>query len=259
MKKAQMDCNRVQILLPGYMDGELDLVSALEIEEHFKSCPACSQKYAELVELHALLSDSVDTLYQPAPTDLHKHIRASIQKAHRTAPTWSVWQWRQVAGAVVLVILLALGVHFAGDWLSPAKNNLVADEILSAHVRSLMADHLTDVASSDQHTVKPWFDGKLDFSPPVVDLAAQGYPLAGGRLDYLDNHQAAALVYHRNKHIINLFIWPSTSQQAGLLTSTKNGYNLYQWVQSGMSYCAISDLNTSEMQIFVGLVQKNFK
>jgi anti-sigma factor RsiW len=254
-----MDCDRVQTLLPGYFDGELDLVSALEIEEHLKNCPACSQKYAELAALRAVLSDNVGALYQPAPADLHKHIRSSIQKAHRSASTGPFWQWRQVAGAVVLVLLLALGVRLAGNWLFPPKNNLAADEILSAHVRSLMADHLTDVVSSDQHTVKPWFDGKLDFSPPVVDLTAEGYPLIGGRLDYLDNHQAAALVYHRNKHIINLFIWPSTSQETGLQTSTKNGYNLYQWNQSGMAYCAISDLNPGEMQTFVGLVQKNFK
>ena len=122
-----------------------------------------------------------------------------------------------------------------------------------------MANHLTDVTSTDQHTVKPWFDGKLDFSPPVEDLAAQGFPLVGGRLDYLEGHPVAALVYRHNKHDINLFIWPSTNQVQGLQVSAINGYNLYQWNQSGMEYWAASDLNAGELRTFVELLQQSIQ
>ncbi len=122
-----------------------------------------------------------------------------------------------------------------------------------------MANHLMDVVSTDQHTVKPWFNGKLDFSPPVADLTAQGFPLIGGRLDYLDGRAVAALVYQRNKHYINLFIWPSTDKQEGLQISTYNGYHLLHWSQSGMTFWAVSDVETAELRTFVQSFQNSTK
>jgi anti-sigma factor RsiW len=260
VKKARMNCDRVQTLLDAYIDGELDLVNALDLEEHLKDCPECAQRYAELLDLRAAINDSRAVLYRTPPQDLRKKIQSSLRTAEREANPKRGFnlQWRWSAAALVIVAI-AVAAGFAAILFAPQTNNLLASEVQVAHVRSLMADHLMDVVSTDQHTVKPWFNGKLDFSPPVVDLAAQGYPLQGGRLDYLDGQSVAALVYHRNKHIINLFIWPSTEKINGVQSSSNNGFNLYHWDQSSMQYWAVSDLNTAELQTFVELVQKNFK
>ena len=139
----------------------------------------------------------------------------------------------------------------------PLTTDLLVDEIVSGHVRSLMADHLTDVASSDKHTVKPWFDGKLDFSPAVVDLADHGFPLVGGRLDYLRNRSVAALVYARQKHFINLFVWPSTRDGGvGEPKLSRHGFNVIHWKASEMTYWAVSDLNPAELEEFAGLIRE---
>lgn len=137
----------------------------------------------------------------------------------------------------------------------PAADELLANEVLSSHVRSLMANHLADISSSDQHTVKPWFAGKLDFSPPVEDFAKQGFPLIGGRLDYLENRPVAALVYERRKHLINLFVWPGSESDVPTKTVSRQGYNLIHWTQSHMTYWVASDLDKSELQEFIQLVQ----
>jgi anti-sigma factor RsiW len=123
-------------------------------------------------------------------------------------------------------------------------------------VRSLMASHLTDVANSDQHTVKPWFTGKLDFSPQVRDLSADGFELIGGRLEYLDGHNAAAVVYQRRKHVINLFTWPTSASDEEPQATAQQGFNLVEWKQAGMYYCAISDLNRQELTELASLLRK---
>lgn len=249
-----MNCNDVQSLLDAYMDGELDVVRSVEIERHLQTCEVCAPIY----EQHKVLQGAMrsGSLYFKAPPHLQKHIQSSLQQVQHSKPLPRVVPWRPLGIVAALAALIIISLSLVRVFVIPSQNDLLAQEVVSSHIRSLMANHLVDVVSSDQHTVKPWFDGKLDFSPPVVDLASQGYPLVGGRLDYLDNRAVAALVYRRNKHIINLFIWPSTGGSSGAMHSmTLQGYYVFSWTQSGMTYWAVSDLNLSEFQNFVHLIQ----
>jgi len=170
------------------------------------------------------------------------------------APTLFWWQWLKwgipVAGTALIAVLLATAL------IRPSADERLAQEVTASHLRSLMANHLTDVASSDQHTVKPWFAGKVDFAPPVKDLAAQGFPLVGGRLDYLQDRPVAALVYQRNQHKINLFIWPATrSANTTEKSAVRRGCNLIHWNESGMTFWAVSDLNPTELREFAELMK----
>ena len=259
-----MSCPENETLIHGYLDGELDLVSALRFEAHLKECRSCRHAY----ENHRALSHTLKTgpFYFRASGGLERRIRAALVESHPAANrpassaqkmTWRKlprvsWAFLTVAGSLAVVALIALRLVPWPQNTSP--DQLLAQEVLASHVRSLMASHLTDVPSSDQHTVKPWFDGKLDFSPPVKDLNAQGFPLVGGRLDYLAGRPVAAVVYQRRKHLINLFIWPSTEASVPKAVM-RQGYNLIHWTQAGMTYWAASDLNYKELGEFARLVQ----
>ncbi len=242
-------------MLHGYLDGELDLSGSFEIEKHLKDCQACARTYQEYRALRSAIADA--PLFFEAPAGLRKSIRSAVHKAHRaeTRPLVRGWKmkilWVPVAAAIAVIAVLPYLTR-------PSAEALLAQEIVSAHVRSLMPGHLTDVLSSDQHTVKPWFNGRLDFSPPVTDLAAQGFPLMGGRLDYIDNRPVAALVYQRRQHLINLFIWPYQAAGSGAGEAlTRNGYHAIRWVRSGMMYWAVSDVSPGDLQEFVNQVRKN--
>ena len=253
-----MSCQETQGLIHGYVDGELDLVRSLEIERHIEGCEVCSRAYRTQQDLKRMLQSA--PLRFIAPQDLRSRIQSSLRKAAEAAPARRGFHWlpawRWAGGVAALALMAVIGWNLARVSRAPSGDELVAQEVLASHVRSLMANHLADVPSSDQHTVKPWFNGKLDFSPPVVDLAGDGFPLVGGRLDYLESRPVAALVYQRRKHFINLFIWPST-HDSGQRTVMRQGYNLIHWTHSGMTYWAASDLNNSELQEFVRLIQKS--
>jgi len=245
-----MNCHEIHPMLHAYVDSELDLMPSIEVDRHLKTCATCTGMKRALESLRATLRNN-DLAYR-APDALRKRIRQSVaatieEKPQRTFRPW-VWQ---------LLALGSLGVAIITLMLQPAANsyqNRLADEAISDHVRSLMPGHLMDVVSTDQHTVKPWFNGKIDFAPEVKDFAAQGFPLIGGRLDYLDNQTVAALVYNRNKHTINVFVWPAKTATATATIQERRGYTVINRDANGLHYCVVSDLNAKELQEFRNLL-----
>jgi anti-sigma factor RsiW len=242
-----IDHDRMQELLHVYVDGELDLVNAREVEQHLRSCEDCRRVEEQIRALRdALASDA--PAYR-APAHLRRNVRAALRREAKESQI--SWPWLVfAAGAVCAVLFFAAALFQA----TRASRNTIADQVIGNHVRSLLATHLVDVASSDQHTVKPWFDGKIDFAPTVRDLSSDGFPLTGGRLDYLDGKTVAALVYHRNKHPINLFIAPAAANHdTAPELITRRGYNVFHWAHGEMEYWAISDLNQTELRQFADL------
>jgi anti-sigma factor RsiW len=241
-----MNCQET-LFIHAYADRELDLVKSLEIEQHLQDCRRCALEYQNQKTLKAALGSA--ELYYSAPAGLRRRIAAIPQRSDPERRS-SRWGWNWLFTAISAAAACALFVFFAINNRPSASDSLLA-ELTASHVRSLMADHLTDVASSDQHTVKPWFDGKLDFAPPVTDLAASGFPLSGGRLDYARGQPVAALVYLRQKHVINLFIWPASgASDKSFVPANLKGYNLLHWTASGMTFWAVSDLNGAELKEF---------
>ena len=240
-------------LLHAYLDDELDLVRSMELEDHLAECGDCANEIASYRALREGVQ-AADLRYQPSSEfrsrllkELEQQERPQPTVIHRRIPRWS---W----AAVAALLLLASGALVLD--VSQRSERKMAGEIVTDHVRSLMAAHLTDVANSDQHTVKPWFTGKLDFSPQVRDLSADGFELIGGRLEYLDGHNAAAIVYQRRKHVINLFTWPTSASDEEPQATAQQGFNLVEWKQAGMYYCAISDLNRQELTELASLLRK---
>jgi anti-sigma factor RsiW len=243
----------------GHLDGELDLADDLEVQRHIEECPRCAREYAALRAMRTRLKD--DAFRFEAPAELKEKIRralpaATISRSNGYQSRRGAWVQRSVRFAVPLAMGAVLALIIAPRTITPAINQQLAGEVVDSHVRSLMATHLMDVASTDQHTVKPWFNGKLDFSPPVNDFVKDGFPLVGGRLDYIEGRPVAALVYQHGKHVINVFMWPTT----GTATSaerieTEHGYNVEQLTVAGMNCWVVSDLNQLELDKFAGLIR----
>jgi mycothiol system anti-sigma-R factor len=251
-----MDCRDVLDRLSPFLDDELDPVVSREISQHLETCPSCAAAYARQRELSESLRSRVE--YHRAPDLLRARVlrdaRAGVRRDEQARPRAASrpWQWIGAAAAVVAVV--------AGTWLvtslpHASENDAISREAVSSHIRSLMAAHLEDVASTDQHTVKPWFSGKLDFSPPVADFAAAGYPLVGGRLDYLHGRPVAALVYQRRKHVINVFVWPvSDARDAIASPVTQQGFHVIRVTHGRMAYWVVSDLNSDELAAFARML-----
>ena len=245
-----MNCQQAKLLIDPYADGELEAAAILEFEQHLHSCPACTLALRNLQSLKKTLKQ--DALYFTAPAELRKRIKSELPSPAKTAPRWPAWNWNKLTTAMSGAFAVCLALLLTVTLFRPSSDQSVAHEVASSHIRSLMAGHLMDVVSTDQHTVKPWFNGRLDFSPPVKDLAQREFPLAGGRLDYMDGRNVAALVFQRHKHVINLFIWPAKEKASKPASITPiQGYNLIHWSDAQMTFWAVSDLNESELMQFV--------
>lgn len=240
-------------LLHAYIDDELDLVRSMELEDHLAECADCAEQVASFRALRAAMAPA---LRYAAGDGFRARLMQQLQQAERPpvreSKTRSLPWWNWAAAAACLLIAIGGLLLYSAN----RHDQTFARELVADHVRSLMATHLTDVLTSDQHTVKPWFTGKLDFSPRVRDLSADDFELIGGRLDYVDGHSAAAIVYQRRKHVINLFTWPAKSGDESPHVTAQQGFNLIEWTQDGMYYCAVSDLNQQELKEFVELVRR---
>ncbi len=271
-----MNCEQATELMDGYLDGELDAVTNQEIERHLGDCDKCAQAYELQRDLVRAVESSAP--YYKAPVELRQSIQSSLRAQINRQPLGNVsdekharvfsrtserppmvftpqWSWLALAAAIIAAAIVAVNV--VPRWRGNGGDRFLATQLIASHVRSLMASHLTDVESSDQHTVKPWLDTKLDFAPPVFDLTNDGFPLIGGRLDYIENRPVAALVYQRRKHFINLFIWPAESvMTVADKTISHQGYQLVHWIDGDFNYWAVSDVSNADLQAFQQAFEK---
>ena len=244
-----MSCELPRTMIHGYLDGELDAVRAAEFERHLEQCPECVTALESQESLRSSLQRA--ELYEKAPAELRQKVLSSLRPAAGPIPfvaprrRAAVGQW--LAIAAVLLLLLYSGWRLFPGLGQKNDQTALAAQIVDAHLRSLEPGHLTDVISTDQHTVKPWFDGKLDFAPPVQDFAADGFPLTGGRLDVVGGRTVAALVYGRRKHFVNVFIWPSSNPDAAPSSGAQQGYHWITWQKNGMAYWAVSDTAAADL------------
>jgi anti-sigma factor RsiW len=244
-----------------YFDGELAAAAAVEVERHAVTCPECGALLTNLDEMRTWLREMTPGR---APAALHARILRALDReapGQRTTlrpATWrpragSYW-WGAVSGAVIMGLVGAIALFVIAPQLPLVSSNTLLDEVVAAHIRSMMPGHLIDVESTDQHTVKPWFAGNADVSPTVIDLSAKGFPLVGGRADYLDHQRSAAVVYEHGPHIINIFSWAAANPMPA--TATRNGYKVDCWRVRDLQYCAVSDTGWDELTKLVELVQK---
>jgi len=244
-----MMCDEVQGHVDPYVDRELTADTADRIQGHLRTCVGCRQRVADREALGRLLKSLPS--YQ-APERLRAHVAGRLDWTRSARPllTW--------AAAAALVVAIGGGVSLVRSgrsWIGEPNADATVDDVVSGHIRSLMVNHVFDIESTDQHTVKPWFLGKLDFSPPVADLAGLGFPLVGGRLDYLSGRPVAALVYRRQQHTINVFVRPASELSPGIRSQSVRGFQVHHWIRNGMSFWAVSDLNDAELGQFVHALQ----
>ncbi|MDE1166147.1 MAG: zf-HC2 domain-containing protein [Pseudomonas sp.] len=236
----ELDCKQCRALLDGYLDQALSASQVAEVDGHLLYCAECAQHLQAGRSLIAAVKAHAH--YYPAPADLQGLL------ARQTPAAWRRW-WAPAASGVALAVALVLFIA------TPVAPPAWQEEAVSSHVRSLMAEHLNDVASADRHTVKPWFTGKLDFAPPVHDFSDQGFVLLGGRLDYLRQRSAAALTYRHDRHVINLFIQPTDEPDSPPQAFSVRGFNVLAWQHQHLRFVAVSDVDAGQLQALGLLVQ----
>ncbi len=250
-------CPDWQVRLQGLIDGELDATHAAEVEAHVDGCADCAQAREDALTLRTALRD--DGVRAQASDRLLARLDAAVSAATAPVPAgrpaaghrferafWALGGAGAALAACAVLTVIALPAIQTAD---------LEHELVSSHVRSQLAGHLIDVATSDQHVVKPWFGGKIDFSPPVVDLSDQGFPIVGGRLDYLGGRTVAAIVYRRGRHVINLFVWPDGQGPGPDEVRAGDGYTLLHWARGGMTFWAVSDVAEPDLKTFRRLVE----
>jgi len=255
-----MSCDFSGTFLHAYLDSELDAVRAADFEKHLESCRECTATLGTAESLRSSLQRG--QLYEMAPAELRRRIRSELRTPGRSAGTTPVPWWRWVAVAAALLVVTAVAWYMVPRTSQPAPPPVTSAELIDAHIRSLQAGHLTDVASTDQHTVKPWFDGRLDFIPPVHDFMDEGFPLVGGRLDVLGERSVAALVYGRRKHYVNVFVWPTKEPDTEGVhgPGSREGYQWVHWRHKGMEFCAVSDVSGQDLHELADLfIQQDAK
>jgi anti-sigma factor (TIGR02949 family) len=242
-----VSCELVNTVLHGYLDGELDAAGAADFEHHLISCSDC----VAALEAHESLRSSLQRagLYERAPVALRQKLQTELGASDRSSmmPIRNPAPWRWLAMAATFLLAVFLGWRLLPILRGSRGETALASAIVDAHLRSLQPGHLEDVQSTDQHTVKPWFDGKLDFAPPVHDFVSEGFPLQGGRLDVVHGRTVAVLVYTRRKHLINVFVWPTAEPDSQPLSGSQLGYNWIDWRKAGMEMCAVSDLTPDDL------------
>jgi anti-sigma factor RsiW len=248
-----MTCDEARELLHAFVDGELDLVHHARVDGHLSECDPCAELLERVEGVRDVVAGS-NLAFEP-PAHLEAGIRRTLRRADRARAAWLPPAWRRgLSLAVALAAGLVVGILLRGS----VREDPIAGEVVANHVRSLMANHLVDVDSTDQHTVKPWFEGKLVYAPRVRDFAGAGFPLVGGRLDYLGGRQVAAVVYKRRQHVINLFVWPAENELVVPVakTATRDGYTVFQWSDTGTRYALVSDVAPPDLEQLVGLLKE---
>jgi len=252
-----MECSEARIRLAGSVDDELPSAERAALEVHLGDCAACRGERSGQWFVHRVLGREA-TRHTASPA-LRRRVRAALRAAdgRRAGRWWTRWTWTlpvPALGAALAALLAANGAILAT--LHPSDDR-VAEDVLAGHVRALVTSHPIDVASSDRHTVKPWYAGRLDFSPPVTDFAAEGFPLEGGRLDYVDGRTVAALVYGRREHRVDAFEWPAPDARAEpLRVEERRGFHLVHWTRGGMRYWLVSDLEAAEIERLARLLER---
>ena len=251
-----MSCERTSSVMHAYFDGELDAAGAAEFERHLESCPDCAGALAEQTAMRSSLK--ISNLRERAPETLRRKLAAEIMEPipRVATPSSSTARWRALALAASFLLFVVIGWRPLEGLIGTREDATVFPSIIDAHLRSLQPGHLIDVVSTDQHTVKPWFDGKIDFAPPVRDLAADGFPLEGGRLDAISGRTVAVVVYARRKHVINVFVWPTTKEDTARSSGSHLGYNWVEWRRDGMESIAVSDVSAADLEVLWQLLTK---